>query len=375
MVHATVEHGPTGWGGIATAVDLAAAGTAELGMDTLVMRPGSHDAIVSTPSGYRVRTVSGIAGAEAIYDVPDRPSLGRRLSRAMFDALATDRGGSQVRLLVHGDELAALLALAGGAGWCDAHSVFSHGLAQLEHPGNAALELQQEQAFQRADTVFVASENQRVLARQMFPGIHFQYLPLPLSVLDRQLSAFRRKSREREPGRLVAAGRAVAQKGADILLEAISLLPDDSGVDLRIFLGHGDRRIEARCSSIANALGDRVVVSGWQSRGDLLHEMAVAAAVVVPSRFEPLGLVAAEALALRTPVVATDVGGLAELVGEVPGTILVHAVGNNGPRSQDLANALSRMLSVRPHDVDGPSHLATYSLDRFAAALIPGAVG
>ena len=62
---------------------------------------------------------------------------------------------------------------------------------------------------------------------------------------------------------------------------------------------------------------------GARSRPQLLPRMAAAAAVIVPSRAEALGLVNIEAMAVGVPVVASRVGGVAEVVGDGVGGILV----------------------------------------------------
>jgi starch synthase len=64
--------------------------------------------------------------------------------------------------------------------------------------------------------------------------------------------------------------------------------------------------------------------------------------VAVPSRFEPLGMVAAEALALGAPVVASRVGGLPDIVEHGVGGLLVPP---GDPAA--LAAALCRLLEDR----------------------------
>ncbi len=73
----------------------------------------------------------------------------------------------------------------------------------------------------------------------------------------------------------------------------------------------------------------------------IMAAFAAAAVVAVPSRWpEPLGLVAVEAMASEVPVVASQVGGLSEIV--VPGTTgLLVAPGDAG----ELADAIDRLLT------------------------------
>jgi len=59
---------------------------------------------------------------------------------------------------------------------------------------------------------------------------------------------------------------------------------------------------------------DRFTILPWLPRAEFLAKMAASDAVIVPSRYESFGLVAAEAMLLGKPVVANAVGGLEEVV-------------------------------------------------------------
>jgi D-inositol-3-phosphate glycosyltransferase len=72
------------------------------------------------------------------------------------------------------------------------------------------------------------------------------------------------------------------------------------------------KRIEKlRCEL---GLGDVVHFLGAVAQDDLPHYYSAAQVVVVPSRYESFGMVALEAMACGTPVIASKVGGLATLV-------------------------------------------------------------
>jgi D-inositol-3-phosphate glycosyltransferase len=74
------------------------------------------------------------------------------------------------------------------------------------------------------------------------------------------------------------------------------------------------------------------------SQAEVADWMRAADVVVVPSRREPLGLAAVEALACGTPVVASAVGGLKEVVRDEETGLLI------APENPDaLANALTRL--------------------------------
>ena len=123
------------------------------------------------------------------------------------------------------------------------------------------------------------------------------------------------------PVRLLAAGRLSPEKGFDVLVTAVSLAVRD-GLDVRLVLvGSGPE--QARLARLAAPLGARVVLLPAAPRERVWSLMAQAHAVVVPSRREGLGLVAAEALARGRPVVASDVGGLPEVLSAPGAGVLV----------------------------------------------------
>ena len=61
-------------------------------------------------------------------------------------------------------------------------------------------------------------------------------------------------------------------------------------------------------------LSDAVVRAGWQPEADLRALIAASDIAIVPSLYEPFGLVALEAMALGAPVICARTGGLADIV-------------------------------------------------------------
>ncbi|KPJ52925.1 MAG: hypothetical protein AMJ37_02090 [Dehalococcoidia bacterium DG_18] len=118
---------------------------------------------------------------------------------------------------------------------------------------------------------------------------------------------------------LLFAGRIQPLKGIDILLKAVACLEDRS--ELRLLIAGGDAESEdemARLASLAAELGisQRVSFLGAvaHERMPLLYNAANVC--VVPSYHESFCLVAIEALACGTPVVASRVGGLATTISD-----------------------------------------------------------
>nr|WP_240897464.1 glycosyltransferase family 4 protein [Kineococcus vitellinus] len=109
-----------------------------------------------------------------------------------------------------------------------------------------------------------------------------------------------------------------AQKGIGMLLEAYARVAGSLPQDLLI-AGEGPDR--ARMERLAEHLGlaHRVRFVGHVPLGDRFAWLAAADAVVMPSRYETFGMVAAEAMAVGTPVVAFDIPCLRGLVSDRTG--------------------------------------------------------
>lgn len=107
--------------------------------------------------------------------------------------------------------------------------------------------------------------------------------------------------------KVLFVGRFDRQKGVDILLEAVEEL--GSSVAVRLI---GDYAVDQPETS--KDYPPHVEHLGWRKRADVTAQMKAADVLVVPSRWEGFGLVAIEAMRVGTPVLATRVGGLVEIV-------------------------------------------------------------
>jgi len=120
-------------------------------------------------------------------------------------------------------------------------------------------------------------------------------------------------------------GRIEPLKGIDTLIRGMSKLGEVSithPVHLAIIGGEPDAspeqmskemsRLQALCDELA--VGQTVVFLGKRRQDTLPYYYSAAEAVVMPSHYESFGMVALEAMACGTPVIASEVGGLAYLV-------------------------------------------------------------
>jgi glycosyltransferase involved in cell wall biosynthesis len=106
--------------------------------------------------------------------------------------------------------------------------------------------------------------------------------------------------------RILFVGRFDRQKGVDVLLEALGQL---RGEAFAYLAGAAVLR-----DSAAMKVPDNVRLTGWLTSTQLEAFYRTADVLVVPSRWEAFGLIAAEAMRAGLPVIATRVGALPELV-------------------------------------------------------------
>jgi glycosyltransferase involved in cell wall biosynthesis len=168
---------------------------------------------------------------------------------------------------------------------------------------------------------------------------------------------------------VVFAGRDYFRKGLPVLLAAWrhvnAFRPDATLVIAGREYWHG--MLYARLASINRS----VRLLGDLSRETLLEEIKRARALVLPSRTEAFGIVLIEAMALKTPAIATRVGGIPEALDEGRVGILVE----KGDK-RELACAILRCLEPVP-DMDlidmtrkAFGRVAGYSTDNLIKAVL-----
>jgi glycogen(starch) synthase len=123
------------------------------------------------------------------------------------------------------------------------------------------------------------------------------------------------KSRFASPDQkiILCVGRMVPEKGFDVLLGAARFIIHKHNVK---FICVGDGYMKGKYLDDARFLDvyNNFYFTGYLDDETLKHLYQIADVVVVPSRYEPFGIVALEAMAARTPVVVSDTGGLSEIV-------------------------------------------------------------
>jgi glycosyltransferase involved in cell wall biosynthesis len=163
----------------------------------------------------------------------------------------------------------------------------------------------------RSSSTNIAISN-HVLRRQNLPKSKTIYYGI-----EDRLSFAERAPQENSGAMCFAyVGRLSPEKGVPIFLKAISLLKKE-GLDFKVKLvGDGTQRAEIEKILHSEAIADRVVMTGFLNGDALSRVMENVSAVVMPSVCEETaGLAAIEQMMRGRLVIASDIGGLAEVVG------------------------------------------------------------
>ncbi|MEE3718890.1 glycosyltransferase [Tumidithrix elongata RA019] len=147
---------------------------------------------------------------------------------------------------------------------------------------------------------------------------------------------------------ILYVGRFDERKGIEVLVRACAQLPSILKDRCQIYLVGGSHKNavdtveQQRIRSLVTELdlNNITTFTGSIDQTHLPTYYAAADICVVPSYYEPFGLVAIEAMAARTPLIASKVGGLQETVLDGETGLLVP------PRDPEaLSNAITRLLS------------------------------
>jgi glycogen synthase len=355
------EYPPVVVGGLGRHVDALSRALAAAGHDVVVLsrRPTGTDA---TTHPTLLDTVAGVRVLRVAED-PPHLEFGRDLvawtlawGHAAVRAALTQLPGWVPDVVHAHDWLAAHAAIA----LADVHALplvaTVHATEAGRNAGWLVTPLQQQLhsvewwLARRADALITCSEAMRGEVAELFgpdlaPStvVHNGIVPRDWSVDPDQATAARARWAPGGGPLLVYFGRLEYEKGVQDLIAALPRIQGRHPDTRLLVVGTGTQEPMLVERAGAHRVRESVAFAGHLPDGDLAAAVTAADAVVLPSHYEPFGIVALEAAAAGAPLVAARAGGLAEVVvdGETgvsfaPGDLV------------GLADAVERVLADPP---------------------------
>jgi glycosyltransferase involved in cell wall biosynthesis len=196
-------------------------------------------------------------------------------------------------------------------------------------------------ALRTSDAVVaISSYTAREIAR--FANVAVQVIPYTLGFAESETRP-RRASDTGKGFQVLFVGRLVERKGVTHLIEAVRRLPAELEARL-VVIGDGPERQTLEAQARAAGLKDRVEIRGRVSDAALRQAYATADVLVLPSILdargdtEGLGVVLLEAMSYGVPVVASDIGGITDIVEHEKSGLLIPPA-----KPELLARALERL--------------------------------
>lgn len=215
-------------------------------------------------------------------------------------------------------------------------------------------------------TVCYVTEDLRKRHQGAHPGLHTTVIPNGVESMDRRQFA-RPPELRAERFNVLAVGRVDLVKGHHLAIEALALPQVPPDVNLHI-LGDGPRRQELATLAAKRGVADRVFLLGF--RRNVYDYIANCDGLLMPSLHEGLPYTLLEAMALGVPVIASKVGGLAEVVRDGDTGILIQSGDVAGFAAGILRLHQDPALAARLGDAGQRLQRARYSLSAMTAAYL-----
>ena len=162
---------------------------------------------------------------------------------------------------------------------------------------------------------------------------------------------------------ILFAGKMTNFKGIDVLMDAAVTYEPALPNAITVLAGDGQERPSLEAQVKRNNL-QHVYFIGNVTQSELADLYRVADIDLVPSRREPFGLVAIEAMACGTPVVATNQGGLPDFVDSSVGALV------EPENAEDLALGIIKTMDRAVCNPEWRTKIADYAVQNYSQAVI-----
>jgi glycosyltransferase involved in cell wall biosynthesis len=206
--------------------------------------------------------------------------------------------------------------------------------------------------------IAISSAVRSELSRTGFRG-RIEHIPTGIDV-DRQKQLAQGRRPMDAPYLLTVGHCRNGQKGHDVFLNAFAIAGSRFPNLRAVIVGDGPERDSLEALAQKLGIAERVWFAG--ERLDVPNLMAHCELFVLPSRWEGLGRVVLEAMALRVCVVATEVEGLAELIDSANSGVLIKPEDVSA-----LASAITLLLDAPDRRVSYGQQAETVVRERFSS--------
>ena len=206
-------------------------------------------------------------------------------------------------------------------------------------------------ATYEADRVIVCSQSMKneICGHFNLPWDKVDVIPNAIDATKYQTSVDRGSVRQRYgvgygEKLVLCVGRLVPQKGIEYFIRAIPNIAKRYPEAKFVIVGEGWSRDLLEAEARASGQNRKIQFTGFASDKEVINLMTSADVLVVPSVYEPFGIVALEGMATGVPVIASQVGGLSEVIEHDRTGLFVF------PRSSEsIAWGIDRVLSDPDH--------------------------
>jgi glycosyltransferase involved in cell wall biosynthesis len=167
--------------------------------------------------------------------------------------------------------------------------------------------------------IYCLNEEVAAWMRSRVTGVPVQVMPNPID-----LPVFKNNDEAREPT-VLFLGRLEREKGIFDLVEAVALIAQQvPGIHLKM-CGAGSARAQIEQLAVQKGLGALISFPGWVSGAAKADLLRTAGVFVLPSYAEGMPMSVLEAMAASTPVVASRVGAVADMLEDGASGFVVEA--------------------------------------------------
>ncbi len=348
------EFPPRSTGGIAAHVAGLATALAQAGHDVVVLTVADRPAELEARPPDQVRVLRTLVDlpwlppSEAVTRIASANHAITKLGSRFADELQGELDGWRPDI-VHGHDWQLGWAADSLAHRYDVPFVLTmHGTERVRHGGQLPLghptdinSIEWWLAFQ-ADRLISPT---RFIVEQLITGFelaeeHVVHIPNGIDPEQWRPTNTPRVPTGPRPPLVVSWGRVQYEKGFQVLARAMHELRGRVPEVTSVIAGRGSYLPELQTQVDVEGVSDIVELPGFLTDAELRHLVHRAGCVVIPSLYEPFGIVALEALAAGAPLIVARTGGLAELV---TGTNAGVTFEPGNP--DDLADAMEQVLT------------------------------